>query len=112
MAFFDTFKELPSGDYVGEKEKDVLMENGIPFTITALALDEANKYGPRYVASITVPDPATGEDEEKLMSFPIGNVESRNRMLAEMKTYLEGDEAEPVKVKLELIGRSKILRPA
>jgi hypothetical protein len=65
------------------------------------------------VLTVTLPNPETGDDEERLISFPIGSgVDSRDRMLAALKDYIEGDDAEEVKAKLEKVGRSYIIRQA
>jgi len=111
LSFWDEYKEI-GGNYLKAAEKDVLMENGIPFTVTSVTLDNHPQYGERYVASVNVPNPETGEEEERAISFPFGTVESRDRMLAQMAEYLGRDDAEEVKVKLEKAGRSILVRQA
>lgn len=112
MGFFDTYVDFGSAKYVTRDEKNVLMNNGIPFTIKSVTRDDDNKFGPRYVCSVLLPDPTTGDEEERNMAFSIGKVESRNRMLGQLSEYLKGEGAEPVRVKLELNGQSHIIRPA
>ncbi len=110
-GFFDSYKEI-GGNFIGAAEKQVLIENGIPMSISSLVHDENNKFGPRFVATVTLPDPATGEDTERAISFPIGTVDSRDRMLGEMEKYLDGEDADEVRIKLEKVGRSILVRPA
>lgn len=111
MSFWDEYKEI-GGNFIKADEKDVLMENGIPLTVLEIADDQHNQYGPRYVAKVTVPNPETGEDEERAIAFPQGTVESRDRMLSQMMEYLERDDADEVSVKLEKVGRSILIRQA
>lgn len=110
-GFFSEYKEV-GGNFVKAEEKQVLMDNGIPFQIIDIVFDPENKYGARFIAKILLPDPETGADVERAIGFPHGTVESRDRMLREMSAYLEREDAEPVMVKLEQVGRSIIIRPA
>ena len=110
MAFKDNFKDIGGGDYVSADEKQALADGGVEFSITSVVEDQQNKYGPRYVLKAIVPNPETGDEEERNISFSIGTVESRDRMLAQMEEYLDGDDAEDVPVTLEKVGRSWILR--
>lgn len=110
MSFWDEYVE-PQGSWVKADEKAVLIEGGIPFQITGVA--EGDYQGePRYVVGALVPDPETGEEEERLFGFPIGTVESRDRMLKQLADYLKRDDAEKVTVKLEKTGRSVLIRQA
>lgn len=112
MSFFDTYQEI-GGNFIKADEKAAMMEGGIPFTIKSIVEDPANKYGPRYVLGLLVPNPETGDEEERSLGFQTGKVESRDRMLAQMKDYLEGEgEKEPVVCKLEKVGQSIIIRQA
>lgn len=111
MSFWDEYKEI-GGNFIKADEKQVLIENGIPLKVTAVIEDQANQYGPRFVAQVVVPNPETGEDEERAVSFPIGTVESRDRMLLQLVDYLARPDAEEVVVKLEKAGRSILLRQA
>lgn len=110
MGFWDEYKE-PTGSWVKAAEKQVLIENGIPFQITTVSKGDYQGE-PRYVVGALVPNPETGDEEERLFGFPIGTVESRDRMLGQMAEYLEREDSEPVTVKLEKAGRSILLRPA
>lgn len=112
MSFFDNFQDAGGGNYVAADEKDVLIENGIPFKVTGVVFEEEGKFGDRYVIRIDLPNPENGEEEERLMSFGAGSVESRDRMLRAMMAYLEDADAEPPEVKLEKIGRAVLIRNA
>lgn len=111
LGFWDEYKEI-GGNFIKAEEKQVLMDNGVPMKVLALIEDQANQYGPRWVAQVEVPNPETGEDEERAISFPIGTVESRDRMLNQLNDYLGSEGAEDVFVKLEKVGRSILLRQA
>lgn len=111
LGFFDTFQEV-GGNFVGAEEKAVLIENGIPLTVLAVVMDEQNKYGPRFVAKCLVPNPTTAQPEERSISFPVGSVDSRDRMLTAMSEWLRENPEESVTVKLEKAGRAILLRKA
>jgi hypothetical protein len=111
VSFWDEYEEI-GGNFIGADEKRVLMDAGIPMTVQSIVEDQHNQYGPRYVAKVVVPNPETGEDEERAISFPIGTVESRDRMLSQMIEYLGREDAEQVAVKLEQVGRSILVRQA
>lgn len=111
MSFFDEYQEV-GGSYIGADEKKAMMDAGIPFTITAVLDDDGNKYGARYVTKVLVPNPETGDEEERNISFPKGTVDSRDRMLGQMQEYLSRPDAEPVVCKLEQVGRSILIRQA
>jgi hypothetical protein len=111
MSFWDSYKDT-GGNYISAEEKQVLIDEGVPLTVVSIIEDERNKYGPRYVAKVLAPNPETGDTEERNIGFPIGTVESRDRMLDQMASYLEEDGQEPVVVKLEKVGRSIIIRKA
>jgi hypothetical protein len=110
VGFWDEYTE-PTGSWVKAAEKQVLIENGIPFTVSSLSKGEYQGE-PRYVMQALLANPESGEEEERLFGFPIGTVESRDRMLSQMAEYLTRDDAEPVTVKLEKVGRSILLRQA
>lgn len=110
-AFWDEYKEV-GGNFVKAEEKEVLIQNGIPFQIVDVISDDQNKYGPRYIVNVLLPNPETGTEEQRSIGFPKGTVDSRDRMLGQMAGYLERDDAVPVMVKIERVNRSLILRKA
>lgn len=114
MSFFDSYKDLGGGGtYLKSDEKQFLIENGVVFEITGLAMDEENQYGPRFVAFCAIPNADSGEPEDKKISFPVGSgAESRDSMLRAMEKYLADEGAEPVRVKLTKPGRAILLTPA
>lgn len=115
MSFFDSYKDLGGGgSYMKSDEKQVLIENGVPFSINSLQMDEENQYGPRYVAFCTIPnltDPK-GDEEERKIAFPVSSgADSRDAMLKAMDEFLKNG-GEPVKVKLSKPGRAILIQPA
>lgn len=117
MSFFDEYKEI-GGRFLKAEDKQVLIDNGIPFQVTEVQADDENQYGPRFVAKTLLPVTlaegavADNEESEVNIAFPKGTVESRDRMLKQMSEYLEREDAAPVIVKLEKVGRSILLRQA
>lgn len=110
MSFFDEYKDIGGGEYVGADEKNALIDNGIPIQITDVVYQEESKYGERYVCRVMLPDEESGEHtDERLMSFSAGTVESRDRMLEAMMKWLEDGDNEPPWVKLEKVGRAVII---
>lgn len=114
MAFFDNYQDIgEGGKYVSGDEKNFLIENGIEFEIQGLTYDAANKYGPRWVLFCQIPNAETGEPEERKLGFQTeSGADTRDAMLKAMDDYFHGDNAEPVKVKLEKPGRAVFIRPA
>lgn len=110
MSFWDDYKE-PQGAWVKAPEKAVLIENGIPFVITGVVKGDYQGE-PRYMVEAQVPNPETGEPEARLFGFGKGVVESRDRMLGQLMEYLGRDDATEVKVKLEKVGKSVLIRQA
>lgn len=113
--------EYKSGSgYLTPAEKQALVDTGMPFTVTAARGPlEKGFEKPAVELDILVPDPETGEDEERCLSFAYGSgVESRDRMVLGFKAHFAGDEAEgvapgePIKAKLTKKGRSFVLEPA
>lgn len=110
MSFFDEYKDIGGGQYVGAEEKAVLIENGIPLQITDVVYQDESKYGERYVCRVLLPDEESGKyEDERLMSFSAGTVESRDRMLAALSEWLDDADNAPPWVKLEKVGRAVII---
>ena len=109
MSFFDEYKDIGGGEYVSSDEKNVLIDNGIPFQMTDVVYQEESKFGERFVTRVILPDPETGETEERLMSFGAGTVESRDRLLRAMAEWLDEADNEPPYVKLNKVGRAVII---
>lgn len=107
--FFDNYKSTAEGGkWISADEKQVLIDNGVVFDITALTLDPENQYGPRFVSFVTIPNPKEGEEPlEGKISFPIDSgVDSRDNMLRAMQEYFGKDDSNPVSVKLTKVGRA------
>lgn len=120
MGFFDDYTDTSSGGaYVKEAYKDAVAKAGVPFPITKVDV-KANPFekdAEQWVLSVIVPtlddDGELGdENDERLMAFSVGSVESRDRMLSAMAKWLEDPTNEPPVVKLEKVGRSWVLRKA
>jgi len=109
-GFFDTYQDLGGGgSFLKSEDKTFLIQNGIPFQIVKVIHDPENEYGPRFICHCLVPDPDTGEDEERKLGMPIGSgVTTRDDMLRKMKEYLD-DGGDPVAVKLEKPGKAILL---
>jgi hypothetical protein len=108
---FDWDAYKGGGNYITAAEKKVLADNGIPFTITAIR--QVHKFdNENYELTVMVPDPETGEPEERVLSFPIGTgAESRDRTIAGMVRHLE-ESGESIDAKVEKIGRGYFLTAA
>jgi hypothetical protein len=100
------------GSYISAEEKKVLADNGIPFVVTAIK--EREKFDKlHFELSIRVPNPETGDEEERVLSFPIGSgAESRDAMLAGMRKYLDENEGAEVTAKVTKVGRAFFLAQA
>src|SRR3989304_7977588 len=112
MGFFDEYKdEGGNGPFLSKAERDPLIDLGAPLRVVAISFEAENtfegKSRPRYVVTFDV------EGESRLWSFGVGDVESRDRLLAAMTDYLDrdGDIDSPV-VMVTKEGRSQIIVPA
>ena len=108
---FDFEKYESGGNYISGAEKKVLAENGIPFVVTGIK--EREKFDQEhYELAVLVPNPESGEEEERTLSFPKGSgADSRDSMLAAMKTHIE-ETGEQVAAKVKKIGRAYFLEAA
>lgn len=106
MGFFDTYEDTSSGNWIAKDEKQELIENGTPLTVSAVGVEDSPQYGERYVLTVTIGD----DTEERRLSFPRGSVESRDRMLDAMEKWLDDDGSEQPVVVIEKVGRSNIVR--
>ena len=109
MSFWDGYKDEGGGKYLSASEKAALVDNGVALQIVSVRLDEKNQFkgnaAPRYVVTFLVPNPLTGENEERLAGFALSpEGSSRDRLLAALVDYLAAGETDPIMVKLELIG--------
>lgn len=113
MSFWDTDAAKAAqggGKFLTAAEKAALIENAVVLQITGVRLDEKNQFqgnaSPRYVVTFLVPNPLTGENEERLSGFAISpDGSSRDRLLEALSEYLGSEDAEPVFVVLEKIGQ-------
>ncbi len=110
---FDFSKYDSGGDWIKAAEKKVIAESGIPVRVIKIVEEEENRFDqPRFVLTVEVPDPETGEDAERKIGFPIGSgVESRDRLLYALMAHID-ETNEQVDVKFEKIGQSYLIRSA
>jgi hypothetical protein len=117
LGFHDEYvqpENVGSGQFISKEEKDVLISDGIPFAITALAEDPNNSYGPRWIAAINCPSfEDEGEMEERRIGFPMDSgVTTRDDMLRAMAAYFEENGPEEVWVALEKPKNAILIVPA
>ena len=117
MGFWDDYVDEGGGGYVSAEEKAVLIENGVAFQILSVREDDENQFqgktSPRFVTTVNIPNPLTGEDEERILPFgKVAGGSSRDRMLGALQEYLDTDGEEDVFVVLEKIGNFIAIRKA
>lgn len=115
MGFFDQYTDTAGGgSFMKEQDKAFLINNGIKFEIYALQFEKSEEYDDRWVAFVRVPNPETGEMEERKIGYPVGtNVPTRDNMLAAMKQYFDTEEdPQPVEVKMSKPGRAILIHNA
>jgi hypothetical protein len=114
----DTFWETPVGKTMAESggasflngaDKDALISSGISFQVNNVVLMPETQFGSQYYMYIDFPDVATGDTEERIMTFGSDSkVESRNNQLRAMADYFEGGGVS-FPCKLTKVGRSQII---
>lgn len=108
---FDMKKYQGGGDFIKADEKQVLVDNGIPFTVTAIGRSDKFEK-PQFVLTILCPDPTTGDVEERKLGFTIGSgADSRDDMLKAMERHFD-EGGEPVEAKVVKYGRGFFLEAA
>lgn len=115
MGFWDTHEAgSGGGGYLTPDEKAELVANETPFDVTAVRFEEENKFGPRFVVTLTLPDPATGDNETRMVGFPKGSgVTSRDDLLEAMiDDHFGAGEKDPIACILAKGGNSFLLLPA
>lgn len=109
MGFFDEYVDDSQGSiYVSGVEKDALVEAGTSFVINAITFEPEQGYdgADRYLLDILL------EGAERKLSFNVGDVDSRDKMLGSMADVLERDGTLDQNVKLTKQGRSVLLTAA
>lgn len=112
MSFWDEYTEVAGGAFVSAEEKATLASNGVVFEITGVSEEKGGKYGDRFLTKIMLPNPLTGEDEERILGFGKGTVTTRDAMLEALTGYLGSNNPVPVMVKLEKAGQAYLIRKA
>lgn len=111
-GFWDTFTDTSAGGFLKAADKEFLIENGIIFPISKVEVSDHPEYGERYLCAVEVPNAESGDTEARTLAFPVGTVESRDRMLDAMSKWLDDPDNENPRVKLTKVGRSLILQAA
>lgn len=115
MAFWDTHEAgNGGGGYLSPDEKEELIANETPFDVTSVRHEAENKYGPRFVVTLVLPDPATGDNETRMVGFPQGSgVTSRDDLLTAMiDDHFGAGETDAIPCILTKGGNSFLLKPA
>ena len=112
---FDWGAYKGGGAYLSADEKAALVEGEVEFQITGVREDLDNQYNgkpaPRFVVTLTLANPLSGEDEERFIGFPVGSgVESRDNQLGGMLDYFE-DGGEAIEALLYKGGNAFLLKP-
>ena len=115
MAFWDQHDPgSGSGGYLTPEEKEDLVNDETPFEITGVRFEQENKFGPRFVVSLVLPDQATGDNETRLVGFPQGSgATGRDNVLqAMMDDHFGAGDKTPIPCILAKGGRAFVLLPA
>lgn len=109
MAFFDDYQDTGGWNFVSKEEKEVLIKEGVAFVPESVVFNENGKFGAKYTVLTRLPD---DPDEVRAISFTAGTVQSRDRLLDALTTYLEQEDAEAPRLKLERNKQSILIRNA
>jgi hypothetical protein len=117
MGFWDDYVDEGGGGYVSADEKAALIDNAVAIQILSVREDDENQFqgklSPRFVTTVNIPNPLTGEDEERILPFgKVAGGSSRDRMLSALIEYMDEDGSEDVFVVLEKIGNFIAVRKA
>lgn len=87
--FFDTYADggPDGGAFIGKLEKDELIAARTPLTVTRITRG-TTKFGEQYFVHVLV----EGEEEDRVLGFKTGQVESRDRKLDAMQEWLLVEE--------------------
>lgn len=114
MGFWDEYEEtvpdLPG--FASKEEKQALIDKGTTFSIVAVREGEVTQgpaTGPRFFVDIDVKLPGSRKTESRTLSFGVGQIESRDNTLLQMKTYLASHEGETISAALKRAGRAILL---
>jgi hypothetical protein len=106
MGFYDNYTDGSGGNFIGKEEREELIASGEGFPITKVS-EGTSQWGAKFYVEISL------DEETRVMSFTKESVESRDRMLAALKEYLESDENDGSSLfKLVRVGKSILLKNA
>jgi hypothetical protein len=114
LGFWDQHEVKSGGGYLTPDEKAALIESEQPFDVTGIKYEAEGKYGPRYVLTLAVPDPATGDNETRMLGFVINSgVTSRDDILkAMLDDHFGAGETDPIPAILAKGGNAILILPA
>jgi len=114
VAFWDTHEVKKGGGFLSPEEKDALVKSEQPFDITNIKFEPDGKYGARYVLTLSVPDPVTGDAETRMIGFVVDSgVTSRDDILkAMLDDHFGAGETEPIPAILGKGGNAFLILPA
>jgi hypothetical protein len=115
LSFWDTHDAgSGGGGYLSPEEKEELVVNETPFDVTAVRYEPENKFGPRFVVTLVLPDPTTGDPETRMVGFHAeSGVTSRNDLLQAMiDDHFGPGETAPIPCILTMGGQAFLLKPA
>ncbi len=105
MGFFDSYSDEGGGGlFLSKDEKQILIDEGVPFDIVAIDIEDDKKFEQkkRYVLTIDL------EGETRKLGFGRGSVFSRDRLLDAMIQHF-ADGGASVTTRIEMEGRAQIL---
>lgn len=114
-SFWDTHEVKSGGGYLSADEKAALVASEQVFEITAIRTEEAKgNFPPRFVLTLDVPDPVTGDAEKRFIGLAIGSgVDSRDEILqAMLDDHFGVGETDPIPAKLGKGGNAFLILPA
>jgi hypothetical protein len=111
-GFWDEHEVKGGSAYLDADEKKELISSQAEFSIVGVEYDEENQYegkpSPGYVVTILLPDPITGDEEERKLRFAEG-LKGRDEILGIMLDVLEAGEVESIPAQLYKKGRALVI---
>lgn len=102
MSFFENYSDEGGGTFLSKDEKQILIDEAVPFSIVSIERDAGDKYGERNLLTIEL------EGEQRKVGFSREKAYSRNRMIDAMAEHLAAG-GDPVVARIELEGKFQVL---